>query len=496
MSTLVWIRGKDLRLHDHPALSSAGRDSLCIFVIDPYFFSQERAKSMPHRMQFLLDSLRALSERMERMGGKLWTVPGRSCDVVPAVARAAGVTRVLALRWTEPFGRTRDKRVADALDVPLTLLEGETLLPPGMLRTQGGKPYSVFSPFARSFRRTYTPGKLFAVPTELPSSGLPDGIEPCPIPTLKELGLDRNPLVLEGGEQAAHCRLTTFLHGAASRYTDGRNRMDTAGTSRISADIKFGIISPRTAWIRTMKSQLNDEQKDCFCNELIWREFNHSTLWDNPHILGEPFKPQWAGFPWSKREDHWTAWTTGTTGYPIVDAAARQLLATGFVHNRARMIAASFLTKHLLLDYRQGEAHYLRWLTDGDWAQNNMGWQWAAGSGADAQPWFRIFNPMTQGKKFDPTGHYVRTWVPELAGLEDRYIHAPWEAPPMALHWAGIKLGQEYPNPIVDHKTARQRFLETAKSHLQPQTITFAEETSATSVGGSGDESPTTLRPA
>jgi deoxyribodipyrimidine photo-lyase len=495
MSTLVWIRGKDLRLHDHPALARAGKNALCVFVVDPFFFSIEGAKSMPHRMQFLLDSLVALSERMERMGGKLWTIAGASTDVIPAVARASGASRVLALRWSEPFGRTRDRRVAEALDVPFTLLEGETLLPPESLRTQGGNPYSVFSPFARTFERIHEPSNPLPVPTELPNQDLPNGIEACPIPTLENLGLTRNPLILEGGEQAAHCRLSTFLHGAGSSYTDGRDRMDQAGTSRISADIKFGVISARTVWIRTMRSHLPDDQKACFCNELIWREFNHSTLWDNPQILREPFKSTWKAFPWSKREDHWRAWATGNTGYPIVDAAARQLLATGFVHNRARMIAASFLTKHLLMDYRRGEAHYLRWLTDGDWAQNNMGWQWAAGCGADAQPWFRIFNPMTQGKKFDPHGHYVRQWVPELAGLEDHYIHAPWEAPPMVLQWAGIELDRDYPSPVVDHKTARARFLETAKGHLQPANITSAEETSAISVGGSGDESPATQRP-
>ena len=214
-----------------------------------------------------------------------------------------------------------------------------------------------------------------------------------------------------------------------------------------------------------MGSNLPDVQKRKFTDELIWREFNYNTLWTRPDVLYSPFRETWAGFPWADNTAHWEAWAYGQTGYPIVDAAARELLATGYVHNRARMIAASFLTKHLMMDYRLGEAHYMRWLTDGDWAQNNMGWQWAAGCGADAQPWFRVFNPMTQGRKFDPTGAYVQRWVPELAGLSPKFIHAPWEAPEMVRRWAGIRLGETYPFPIVDHKSAREAFLAVARNH-------------------------------
>jgi deoxyribodipyrimidine photo-lyase len=224
-------------------------------------------------------------------------------------------------------------------------------------------------------------------------------------------------------------------------------------------------------------SSLKDVDKRSFLNELIWREFNYHTLWDHPKILSAPFKSKWAEFPWAEPPDHLDAWKQGRTGYPVVDAAARQLLATGFVHNRARMVAASFLTKHLMLDFRLGEDHYLRWLVDGDWAQNCMGWQWAAGCGADAQPWFRIFNPVTQGKKFDPDGTYVRQWVPELRALDKRYIHAPWSAPPQVLERAKIQLGVEYPRPVVDHAWARERFLSTAKTFF------------------SGDESPATTPP-
>jgi deoxyribodipyrimidine photo-lyase len=200
--------------------------------------------------------------------------------------------------------------------------------------------------------------------------------------------------------------------------------------------------------------------------ELLWREFSHHTLFDRPELLSKPFRKDFDGFPWIEDDEGWHAWAEGRTGYPIVDAAARQLLEEGFVHNRARMIAASFLTKQLAIHYSLGEAHYLRWLTDGDPSQNNMGWQWCAGSGCDAQPYFRIFNPIAQGERFDPDGEYVRRYVPELAALPAKYIHAPFRAPAKVLAEAGVKLGETYPEPGVDLDAARQRFLLMASEHL------------------------------
>jgi deoxyribodipyrimidine photo-lyase len=200
----------------------------------------------------------------------------------------------------------------------------------------------------------------------------------------------------------------------------------------------------------------------------LWREFTHATLWDRPELLEQPFRRDFDGFPWRDDDAGWRAWVDGKTGYPVVDAAARQLLEEGFVHNRARMISASFLTKHLLVSYRRGEQHYLKYLTDGDWAQNNAGWQWSAGCGTDAQPYFRVFNPTLQGEKLDPSGDYVRRYVPELARLPARFIHRPAEAPAGALQQAGVELGESYPAPIVDHAMARDRFLKIAESHLKP----------------------------
>jgi deoxyribodipyrimidine photo-lyase len=228
--------------------------------------------------------------------------------------------------------------------------------------------------------------------------------------------------------------------------------------------LKFGTLSPRTVWHAARTGLVAAPAAlRSFQNVLVWREFAHSTLWDHPALLSEPFRARWRDFPYRDDEPAWQAWKSGNTGYPVVDAAARQLLGEGFVHNRARMIAASFLTKHLLIDYRRGEQHYLEYLTDGDWAQNNAGWQWSAGCGLDAQPYFRVFNPKTQGEKFDPDGAYVRRWVPELHALPARYIHEPAAAPPDVLARARVKLGVDYPEPIVEHSLARARFLALAE---------------------------------
>ncbi len=365
-------------------------------------------------------------------------------------------------------GRARDRRVADRLEVPLQLFDTETLCPPGSLRTGDGGPYSVFSAFARAFAKNVKVEAPTPAPRSLPP--LPRDVKPGKqaLPSLASLGLARNERVLAGGERAARERLKAWLKRDAKDYDELRNLMAVDGTSRLGADLKFGTLSPRTVWHAVDRAlrELSPDALRIYQNELLWREFAHSTLFDRPALLEEPFRDNWRGFPWRDDEDGWRAWVEGRTGYPVVDAAARQLLATGFVHNRARMISASFLAKHLLIDFRRGERRYFDLLTDGDWANNDMGWQWSAGCGCDAQPWFRIFNPVTQGEKFDPDGEYVRTWVPELILMPAKYIHAPWLAPPEVLAAAGVNPGTNYPRPIVDHAKARQRFLDTAKRHL------------------------------
>lgn len=471
--TLVWFRGKDLRISDHPPLVDAihAGEVVPLFVLDPYFFAKERAAELPRRIQFLLESLAELAANIERLGSRLVVVKGKSIDVVPRLARRWKCDRVVAHRWTEPFARKRDRLVAEGLgDIPFTLYEGETLAPAGSLRSGQGTPFAVYTPFARAFRARVPVASPLRAPSRMPP--LPEDVDEAgvAIPTIEDLGIARDEGILSGGEKAAHARLSTFVRRRLEGFTLARDRMDRHdGTSRLSADLKFGTISTRAVWTRVAELATEPRTRadaEKFLSELIWREFSHATLWDRPEVLKHPFRRDFEGFPWQRNERGWKAWAEGTTGYPVVDAAARQLLAEGYVHNRARMISASFLTKDLLIDLRRGEAHYMRWLLDGDWAQNDMGWQWSAGCGVDAQPYFRIFHPVTQGERFDPEGDYVRRWVPELAKVPTRWIHAPWKAPPIELEAAGVRIGKTYPAPIVDHKEARERFLAVAKAHL------------------------------
>jgi deoxyribodipyrimidine photo-lyase len=469
MRTLVWYRGKDLRVADHaPLRDAAAKGELVpLFVLDPYFFAPQRARALPHRMQFLLESLAELADSLRRLGSKLLLAEGRSVDVVPRLAAQWKVDRVAAHRWVEPFARERDRSVREALRVPFELYEGETLAPPGTLRSGSGKPYAVFTAFARAFAASVEIPEPLRAPRALPPPPADVRAPGAAIPSLAELGIQRNPELLPGGERAGRARLRAFLRQGAARYHRQRDRVDLPGTSRLSVDLKFGTLSVRSVWRAVGRALGRSRAARAFLNELVWREFSHATLWDRPELLAEPFRPEFAGFPWTNDEAFWRAWTEGRTGYPLVDASARQLLREGFVHNRARMVSASFLTKHLLIDYRRGEAHYMRDLTDGDWAQNNAGWQWSAGCGCDAQPYFRVFNPVAQGERFDQDGDYVRRYVPELASLPGRFIHRPWEAPPETLERAGVRLGENYPRPVVEHRWARERFLQTAAQHLR-----------------------------
>ena len=469
MRSVVWFRVQDLRVSDHGPLSDAvdGGAVLPLFVIDPARFTPERVAARPHATQFLVDSLRALGERLESLGSQLVVVRGRSVEVVPRLADAWRADRVLAQRRSAPAARARDARISAALGDRFRLYGGETLCPPGSLRTTAGDPYSVFGAFKRKLVKQVVVGQPLPAPWELPPVPPDVAAQSEALPTCAELSLDRNAQLLAGGERAAHARLRRFLEGPIERYPDRRDRLDAEGTSRLSADLAHGTLSPRQAWVASLEASPAGAAGQRFREQLLWREFAYSTLWDRPEVLEHPFRPAFEGFPWQGDAGLFDAWREGQTGYPVVDAAANELRESGFVHNRARMIAASFLTKHLLVDYRRGEAHYLRYLTDGDPPQNNLGWQWSAGCGCDAQPYFRVFNPMTQGERFDPEGAYVGRWLPALRALPARFIHRPWEAPANVLDAAGVRFGQTYPWPVVDHAFARERFLWTASQHLR-----------------------------
>jgi deoxyribodipyrimidine photo-lyase len=385
---------------------------------------------------------------------------------VPEVARKLKVDRVVVHRWTEPFARERDRQIREALDVPLQVFEGETLLPPGAVLNQSGAPYSVFTPFSRAVRAQLDVAAPYAAPKLLRQRPLDaqrlQGML-RPLPALEDLGLQHNPRLQKGGEAAGRARLKAFLQNKVSDYKLGRDQMHQEGTSRLSADLKFGTVSVRSAW-RAAAAMPSGPGRDTFLSQLLWREFAYTTLWHRPELLKHPFRPAFEDFDYSGSDAHFEAWKSGRTGIPIVDAAARQLLTEGYVHNRARMISASFLTKNLLIHHSRGEAHYLRYLTDGDWALNNMGWQWSAGCGVDAAPYFRVFNPVLQGKKFDPQGEYVKRYVTELRSIPIRYIHAPWESPATVNSLAQGRPEETYPAPVADLKLSRQRFLKIAAS--------------------------------
>ncbi len=467
MRTLVWFRGKDLRLGDHRPLTAALERGpiVPLFVLDPYFFARRRAQELPHRMQYLLDALSELDTQLRRLGAPLLLRKGKSTEVVPEVAHSLRCDRVLAQEWVEPFGRRRDRIIAERLRVPLELLEGETLLRPGRLRTAAGRPYVVFSPFARAFLEHASAEQPLPQPRRIACVDWSAAFSSAAIPSLVELGITPNDHLLPGGRTPARGRLAKFLTERLASYSKDRDLLARDGTSRLSADLKFGALSPRE--VASSVRRVAGEGSHKFLSELMWREFSYSTLRDFPHLLSGPFREEFERIPYRAEESELHAWKQGRTGYPVVDAAARQLLREGYVHNRARMIAASFLTKHLLHAYTWGESHYMKFLVDGDWAQNNFGWQWSAGSGVGAQPYFRVFNPTTQGRVFDPRGEYVRRYVPELESVPDAFIHEPWKLSPLEQVSLGVRLGVDYPYPIVDHAAARARYLATVRPFLK-----------------------------
>ena len=443
-NALIWFR-RDLRLADNPALIAAVTAATqgavqALFVLDPVPFG---ASSSP-RTAYLLRSLRALDRSL---GGNLLVRHGRPDDVVPRVARAIGAEEVHIAADYGPYGFVRDQKVEKklaALRVTLQRTGSPYAVAPGRVRKPDGTPYRVFTPFSKAWRTHGWRGPVDApkgvewLPPDQ-SDGLPD--EPDPDVKLPD-----------AGEQAAQRRLKAFLDGPVGEYAEDRDRPDRPGTSHLSIPLKYGELHPRT--ILAALGSHRGASPDVFRNELCWREFYADVLFHQPRTLWEPLDQNVGRVHTDSgqaADAHFAVWASGRTGYPIVDAGMRQLRALGWMHNRVRMITASFLVKDMHLPWQRGAAHFMDWLIDGDYASNNHNWQWIAGTGTDAAPYIRVFNPVTQGRKFDPDGLYVRQWVPELAGVEGKAVHEPWTLPD------GPPEG--YPAPVVDHAAERREAL-------------------------------------
>ena len=464
MRALLWFR-KDLRLDDHTALIAALRDAdgdvVPFYASDPSILGRDDIAAT--RVRFVLESLADLASAIERAGSRLVLDHGPAAETVVRAARAAGADRVYWNDEYEPALRARDAAVESALaaaGIAARRFDDRQLVPPDAVETKTGRPFVVFTPFAKACEAHPAPEPNATV-TRLAAHDLPTR----PIATLEALGFAPEQDRWPGGAGAAEKRLESFVEQGLRDYPTARDRLDAEdATSRLSADLKFGTLSPRRVVARLREAVRADKAlRDgaiAYVRQLRWRDFYAHVLFHFPHVETGAFRPEYDAIRWEGRDEHFAAWSEGKTGFPIVDAGMRQLAATGFMHNRARMIVASFLTKDLLLDWRRGERWFMRSLVDGDLANNNGGWQWAAGTGTDAQPWFRVFNPTLQGRKFDPEGAYVRRWVPELARVPTKSIHDPWEASPAALDAAGFVLGRDYPEPIVHHDDQRIRALE------------------------------------
>jgi deoxyribodipyrimidine photo-lyase len=441
----------------------------------------------------MLASLAELSASLEAAGSVLVVRAGSPELVVPAFAEEVGARTVHVSRDYAPYGRARDRRVAAALrraGVVLRAAPGNLIHEPEDLATRKGTPYQVFGPFHRAWS-TLSARAPLAAPAVIPTGPLPararstvvtaDSRIPAWIGALRELGVDAaevealahptaDPeLVPDPGESAARLRLARWTRASVDRpprvldYQRGRDLLGTDGTSRLSQDLRWGLLSPVDVVTRVLQAGPGPGVHS-FVAELAWRDFYAHVLWHDPGSARRATRRVYDLVPWRDDQVAIAAWADGRTGFPVVDAAMRQLAATGWMHNRARMIVASFLTKDLLVDWRVGEAWFMRHLLDGDPASNNGGWQWAASTGTDAQPYFRVFDPVAQGRRFDPDGAYVRRWVPELAGVPVEYLHAPWTMPDAAQAASRCRIGLDYPAPIVDHRDARHRAIEAYAS--------------------------------
>ena len=479
MKTIIaWFR-EDLRLIDNPMLTQAVNDA--DFVVPVFIFedildypaASDRAIGGATRW-WLHRSLMSLNGSLEQYGGSLILRRGSTLDILKSLIAETKATGVYWNRRYHSDGIAVDKQVKT--DIKTAGLEaqsfnGRLLHEPWEVETKSGGPFKVYTPFRRSVESKAPVREPQSAPTQIPMPPLPpdsDRLEDWSLLPQKPDWSGGMQATWTPGEQGAAERLSTFLQKRVFSYKSDRDLPAVDATSRLSPHLRFGEISPHQIWhavkIRAEACAASADQQagiDTYLAEIIWREFSYHLLFQHQALHTDNFQAKFNTFPWDDADQATlVAWQRGKTGYPIVDAAMRQLWHEGWMHNRLRMIVGSFLVKHLLLHWSHGERWFWDTLVDADHASNAASWQWVAGTGADAAPYFRIFNPMTQGEKFDPNGDFVRTWVPELAALPKKYIHQPWEAPEQILKAADVRLGETFPHPIVDHKRARQRALD------------------------------------
>ncbi len=470
-SVIVWFRN-DLRVSDNAALDAAAETGLpvvCLYIRDP--LSPVRFHGAAQQW-WLHQSLVALNGKLQALGASLVLKSGDTAAILDDAILETGASHVFWNRRYDPAAIPLDSAIKTSLKaraIDVRTFDGQLLHEPTQVKTGSGGHFKVYSPFWRAFNSLPEPRlphpapvKLYQASVRLKSERLDDwNLLPTKPDWAGGMKLEWTP-----GEDGAHERLDAFLHGAVSGYAEDRNLPGHLSTSKLSPHLAMGEITPFQVWHAAGSAKgapARDIEK--FRSEVGWREFAYHLLFHFPKLANDNFNGSFDAFPWGEaRADFFKAWQRGQTGYPIVDAGMRELWTTGWMHNRVRMIVASFLIKHLMIDWRQGEEWFWDTLVDACPANNPASWQWVAGSGADAAPYYRIFNPILQGEKFDGDGAYVRKWVPELAAMPDKFLHQPWTAPLLVQKAAGVTLGQTYPRPIVDHDAARQRALSAFKS--------------------------------
>jgi len=462
---IVWFR-QDLRLADQRALAAAmegGRPVVPLYVLDdvPGEWRMGGAARW-----WLHGSLAALDASLHERGSHLVLRHGPAREVVPGIAREVGASEVHAGRMHEPWARRQEGEVAAALGGSFILHRTTTLFDLDAIRTKTGGTYGIYAPFLKACRARPAPPEPLPEPGRIPSPRLPhsDRLADWHLLPAKPDWAGGFRETWQPGEAAAHERLCRFLARAVHHYDVGRNLPGEPGSSMISPHLHWGELSPVTVWHSVLHAahaagESTGHAIETYLGELIWREFSAYVLMHNPALPEMPLREAFARLPFRDAPGDLHRWQRGLTGLPIVDAGMRQLWRIGWMHNRVRMIAASFLVKQLLIAWQSGEAWFWDTLVDADLANNAASWQWIAGTGIDSQPFFRVFNPVSQGERWDAHGAYVRRWVPELAGLPDRWVHRPWEAPESVLAAAGVRIGETYPAPMVDLASARSRAL-------------------------------------